>query len=430
VPSRPNMVFVHVDQLHHEVLSAYGCPDVQTPNMDRIAAEGYSFMESHATMPMCSPARASWFTGRMSKEHGCIINGFPILPDLPDLGQWLRKHGYDAVYTGKWHVTGRKVAESFDILVAGSSHGELGDSDVARSAVAFLQNRKSDKPFFLSAGFLNPHDCCFAFTDKANGAKYGFAEQIPDQLPSLSPDFEDIGGRDWSEQDWRYYRYAYFRMVEMVDREVGRIYDAVRRSPFADNTLFIFCADHGDGLGHHGHVAKGRLDEWAWRVSTIVSWPGVVQAGVRDHDHLVTGVDIPATVCDYAEMPLLPKMTFARSWRPLLEGKETEWRDHVIGETSRPTALAVRTADYKTIFDYDQPTRLYNITKDPLEMKDLAEDPAMKEVLAEHHRLAREFIQKAEIQPEPENPQLLHGKNLYPEYIELYARLTKEEVTA
>ena len=102
---KPNIVFLHVDQMHHDVIAAYGNPHVYTPNMDRLVREGTSFMSSYCSMPQCCPSRACWYTGRMSKEHGVMANPYPIDPNIPDLGQWLRECGYDCAYTGKWHVT-------------------------------------------------------------------------------------------------------------------------------------------------------------------------------------------------------------------------------------------------------------------------------------------------------------------------------------
>jgi len=244
---KPNIVFVHVDQMHHKALSAYGNEYVHTPNLDKIVREGYSFMESYTAMPQCCPARASWFTGRMSKEHGVVVNSYPIDPDIPDLGQWLRKVGYETVHTGKWHVSGRKVTDSFQVLHRGSGHGELGDSTVARSAVAYLKNRTGRKPFFLSVGFLNPHDCCFPASRDGGPGKYAFAAKIKDKLPPLpanfDKDYRNTGMQqiqNWSHQDWRYYIYSYYRMVEMVDAEVGRVYDAVRNSRPTTATASVF----------------------------------------------------------------------------------------------------------------------------------------------------------------------------------------------
>jgi len=405
---KPNIVFVHVDQMHHKALSAYGNEYVHTPNLDKIVREGYSFMESYTAMPQCCPARASWFTGRMSKEHGVVVNSYPIDPDIPDLGQWLRKVGYETVHTGKWHVSGRKVTDSFQVLHRGSGHGELGDSTVARSAVAYLKNRTGRKPFFLSVGFLNPHDCCFPASRDGGPGKYAFAAKIKDKLPPLpanfDKDYRNTGMQqiqNWSHQDWRYYIYSYYRMVEMVDAEVGRVYDAVRNGPYAGNTLFILTSDHGDGLGFHAKVSKGYLEEEASRVPAVVCWPGRIKAGVRDGEHLVSGVDIAATICDYAGVPPLPKMTVARSWRPLLQCEGTGWRDYVICETSvGPLSVCVRDLRFKSII-YEADTKLYDLANDPLETRNLAGHPDYAAVEKRHREQFREYLSRIEIYPGP-----------------------------
>ncbi|MFQ6131343.1 MAG: sulfatase [Armatimonadota bacterium] len=433
--SRPNIVFLHVDQMHHQAISAYGCRYAHTPSLDRIVAEGYSLMNMHCAMPQCCPSRASWFTGRMSKEHGVVVNGYPLDPRLPDLGQWLRQHGgYETVYTGKWHVSGRNVADSFHVLHRGTGHGELSDSEVARSAVAYLANRTGDQPFFLSVGFLNPHDCCFPATAHGGPGKYAFAPSIKDELPPLPgnfdhdyPDHGMLQVRNWSLQDWQYYIYSYYRMVEMVDREVGRVYAALRSSRHADNTLFIFTSDHGDGAGFHAKVSKGYLEEEAWRVPAIVSWPERIAGGQRDAEHLASGVDIAATICDYAEVPPLPKMSIARSWRPLLEGAEVRWRDYVVGETSiGPLSLAIRDARYKTIF-YQEQTKLYDIANDPLETRDLAADPGHAQVLRRHRQHFRDYLEQIEVYPEPTWGQEHWSRgNLYKAYVDWYAKVKAE----
>ncbi|TKJ38679.1 MAG: hypothetical protein CEE38_02960 [Planctomycetes bacterium B3_Pla] len=436
---KPNIVFVHVDQMHHKAISAYGCKYVSTPNIDKIAAEGYSFMESYSAMPQCCPARASWFTGRMSKEHGVVVNSYPMDPKVPDLGQWLRKTGYETVHTGKWHVSGRNVAQSFKVLHRGSGHGELGDSTVARSAVAYLNNRSGDKPFFLSIGFLNPHDCCFPASIDGGPGKYAFAMKIKDKLPPLPENFDydyKTSGtpktRRWSLMDWRYYIYSYYRMCEMVDAEVGRVYDAIRNGPHSENTLFILTCDHGDGLGFHAKVSKGYLEEEASRVPAIVSWPGKVKQGVRDTQHLVSGVDVAATVCDYAGAPPLPKTTIARSWRPLLEGKDAAWRDYVVCETSIGSLSAcVRDLRFKSII-YPGKTRLYDIKNDPLEMKDLASEPEYAAVKKRHRENFRQFISQIEVYPGPSAPIKTKARrrgpraNLYGAYVNWYKKVKAE----
>jgi choline-sulfatase len=425
--------------MHHKAISAYGCKYARTPNLDRIAAEGYSFMESYCAMPQCCPARASWFTGRMSKEHGVVVNSYPIDPNIPDLGQWLRKAGYETVHTGKWHISGRNVARSFKVLHRGSGHGELGDSTVARSAVAYLKNRSGDKPFFLSVGFLNPHDCCFPASSDGGPGKYAFAPKIKDKLPPLPENFDyDYRSdgmrqvRNWSHQDWRYYIYSYYRMVEMVDAEVGRVYDAVRNGPHRDNTLFILTCDHGDGLGFHAKVSKGYLEEEASRVPAIVSWPGRVRQGVRDTRHLVSGVDVAATICDYAGAAPMPKTTIARSWRPLLEGEDATWRDYAVCETSVGSlSVCVRDLRFKSII-YQDKTRLYDIGNDPLEMRDLADDPKYAAVKKRHRENFREYVSQIEIYAGPSDSTKIRvrgrslRRSLYKAYVNWYEQVKAE----
>lgn len=427
---RPHIVFVHVDQMHHRAVSAYGCPDVHTPHIDRIVGDGQSFMLNHTAMPQCSPARTSWMTGRMSKEHGVVVNGCPIDPKIPDLGQWLRRHGgYETVYTGKWHVPGRNPAKSFRFLHSGQGHGEMADSDVARSAIAYLANRQSDKPFFLSVGLWNPHDCCYATFKGGGPYKYAIADGMKDRLPPLPENFDydypETGQsrvRGWSLTDWRFYRYTYYRQVEMVDREVGRIYDALRSSPYADDTLFIFTSDHGDGLGYHANVSKGYLEDEAWRVPAVVSWPGEIEGDRRDDTHLTSGVDIPATICDYAEIPRMPKTTIGRSLRPLLEGRSVDWRSYVIGETSIPQlSTAVREADYKSIFYADGEPKLFNMTKDPLETENVARDPDHRDVLERHREHFREYIDRIELYTGPgRGPKKHQAQKRYDRYTTWY----------
>jgi len=448
---KPNIVFVHADQLHHKAISAYGCKYVQTTNIDRIIRQGYSFMESYCAMPQCCPARASWFTGRMSKEHGVVVNSYPLDPKIPDLGQWLGKVGYETVHTGKWHVSGRNVANSFKVLHSGSGHGELGDSSVARSAVAYLKNRTGKEPFFLSVGFLNPHDCCFPASIDGGPGKFAFAPKIKEKLPPLPENFDndyrETGMskiRNWSLEDWRYYIYSYYRMVEMVDAEVGRVYDAIRNGPYAENTLFILTSDHGDGLGFHAKVSKGYLEEEASRVPAIVCWPGKIKQNVQDTQHLVSGVDFAATICDYAGAPPLPKTTIARSWRPLLEGKKNKWRNYIVCETSiGQLSVCVRDLRFKSII-YRDSTRLFDIRNDPLEMRDLAGDPKYASVIRRHRENFREYLSRIEIYPGPpdfakhitrpgiqgrnkanirvRNPR----NNLYREYVNWYAKVKAE----
>jgi len=373
--------------------------------MDQIVNDGCSLMTNYTTMPQCCPARTSWYTGRMSSESGVPVNECNILPDIPDLGQWLRKHGeYECVYAGKWHIPGRDVGKSFRLLQHDTGRGEFCDGYVARACMGFLENYKGDKPFFLNAGFLNPHDCCFTAGASGGQGKFRFAKEIEDKLPPLPKNFETNGVHPhgssiWKELDWRYYIYSYYRLVELVDAEVGRLYDALRSSRFSDNTVVIFTADHGDGLGFHGNVSKGYMEEEAWRVPAVVVYPGRIPKGRRETEKLTSGIDIPATICDYAQVPMLPKMTVGKSLRAIVEGQPVpEWREYVVGESFLGTgAVAVRDKQYKSIHYCDCGVKVFDLIADPLEMKDLASGESGKSVIQRDRGRLREFLGKLEL---------------------------------
>jgi len=402
---RRNLIFVQLDQLHFNALSAYGNPYVKTPNMDRIAKEGYSFMKTHTVMPQCCPARASWFTGLTSKEHGQFVNGAPLRKDIPDLGNWIREAGYETVYTGKWHV-GRPTTECFEkvLQTEGTLKGEHMDEFVARSAIGYLQKRTDERPFFLNVSLMNPHDCCYNAAAAGGLGKYRLAEMMAEELPPIPENFvspSKMDSRGWGELEWRFYIYLYYRLVEMVDAEFGTFFDYLKNSEYAENNLLILSSDHGDGLGFHGKVSKGFLEDESWRVPAIV-WGNGIPQNVRDEDHLASSLDIPKTFTDYAGAPDMPNTNFGKSWRPILEGRKPEWREYVFGETSIPyTAMAFRdTQDTKTIFYSDGKIDAYNTAKDPLEKNNLAGNPEAQGLIRRHRTYFKDYLNTVKLNPE------------------------------
>jgi choline-sulfatase len=429
---RPNIIFMHVDQMHFDAMSTFGNPNVKTPGMDKLADDGYAFRKAYSSMPQCCPARASWYTGRTSAETGVPANGAKLREDLPDLGQWLRKEGnYHAAYAGKWHIPGREVGESFDLIYGQpSGMGEYIDGSVARACMGFLENYKDDKPFFLNAGFLNPHDCCFTAMANGGQGKFRIAEDIKDQLPPLPENFRfnpkyEKRLKGWDEDAWRYYIYTYYRWVEMVDAEIAALYDALKNSRFADNTILVFTADHGDGLGFHGSVSKGYLEDESWRVATIVIDPKKGIKGKQDNEHLSIGVDMTATICDYAQVPMMPKMTVAKSLRPLVEGKKIEWRDYIVGESFHGSQVAVRDNQYKTIYYCDNKgTKVFDMKADPLEMNNLASSSVGEKVRKKHKKYLAQYIDKIEVfEPQKQNK---HHK-IYLDYYNNFDKNMKQE---
>ena len=208
-------------------------------------------------------------------------------------------------------------------------------------------------------------------------------------------------GGKWDTDKVRLYTYYYYRMVEMVDAEVGRVYDVLRNSRHADNTLFVFTSDHGEMGGHHGLFKKGQFFDAALRVPLVCVFGDRAKVGRRDSEHLVSGIDIPATILDYAGIEPMPKMTVAKSLRPLLEGKRTKWRDYVVAESNSADGphRAVCMKDFKAVLNQDRSASLYSVKDDPLEMRDLAQDPKYAEPLGRARAFHNEYIDRITLHP-------------------------------
>jgi arylsulfatase A-like enzyme len=392
---KPNILYIITDQQHIQALSAHGCPYVQTPNMDRLVEQGTSFLESYSTNPVCSPARSSLFTGRTTCETSVITNGEGIRPDIPNVGQWMKPRGYETIFCGKWHIPGSWTYDipGFTVLPGGTGgKGTLGDQTISRSCEGYLRNRSGSDPFLLVATFLQPHDVCnftSRFSEKSEVPDY---PEIMDNLPPVPDNFEFDGKEpkgarlnrrkvaSWTKLHWQYYLWSYYRMVEEVDAEIGRILNALDDTGEADNTVIILTSDHGEGCGSHQMILKNTLYDESAKVPLVVSWPGNMRENIRDTEHLVSGLDIMATICDYADVPSPPK-TRGRSLRPLLENNADAWQDFVVTEVLHDTGRMIRTNDYKLIAFRDDPVRqLFDMKNDPGETRNLIDDSSVASV--------------------------------------------------
>ena len=409
---RPNFLVIICDQLNLDAIAAHGCPHVKTPNLDRLIARGTTFLESHSTNPVCSPARSSIFTGRMPVETGVTTNDLPINPGVPNMGEWLRRSGYQTVYCGKWHLPEGYpplAMPGFEVMPVGKAQGDLCDPIVSRECEAFLNNRAGGEPFLLVASFLQPHDICYwsIHHDRLVPADLPFAE-LAGRLPPVPPNnqsrpkapakLDRLVFRGFSEAQWRYYLWCYYRMVEILDADVGRLLAALETSGHADNTIVLFTSDHGEGGGRHSHVQKWYPYEESVKVPLIVSCPGRVAEGLRDADHLVSGLDLMSTVCDYAGAAPPPNVR-GFSLRPLLERRAAAWRDYLVTEHHQVGRM-VRTARWKYVqYEGDPVEQLFDLKNDPWEMKNLYDDPQYADVVKDHRRRLKEWESQMIVAP-------------------------------
>ena len=396
---RPNFLYIIVDQLSFDAISGHGCEDVSTPNIDRLITSGVSFVNSYSTDPLCSPARSSLFTGRMASETGVVYNGKPIHQSVPNMGQWLKQGGYETVYSGKWHLPNPKPARipGFQILETpqpGTS-GLFGDRVVSRVCEGYLHNRTGDDPFLLVASYIQPHDICAkTFLVFQQDSPYVGMEGKWPALPlnhkiyPKAPEEMDERYLGFSsDEQWKHFRYAYFRQIEMVDLEIGRVLDALDASPYRDNTVVIFTSDHGESAGCHGNAGKNTPYQEAVKVPLVLSCPSRMDSGRFDRSHLVSGLDIMKTVCDYSGLNA-PKGTHGRSLRPLVEGLGTQvWREFIVSEFKRYGRM-VCTQDFKYVKFGDEPTeQLFDMKNDPWETRNVYEDVRYSDILKEHRGL-------------------------------------------
>jgi choline-sulfatase len=428
---RPNILFILTDQQHADTIRAAGCPHLQTPALDRLCAEGLRFRESYCSHPICSPSRSTLFTGRMPSETGVWLNGKAggaVREDIPNLGQWFSgRSDYAAVYAGKWHVPECHTDRipGFRVICSGTEHmGNVSDPIVARACEAYLREPRGARPFLLVASLIQPHDICqWLHLNIRNPAALRYPP-LEAELPALPANF-NFDPREpaavawlrgiqqpalgaWTESQWRYYLWHYYRHVEMVDAEIARILQALDETGLADDTLVVLTSDHGEGLAHHQLVRKDFLYEAAAKVPLIARLPGEIPPGAADGEHLVSGLDILPTLCDFAGIPS-PALTTARSLRPLLKRETAPWRSALVVETSaraqstgdaRETGRMLRSQRYKYIRYFNDPQeQLFDLETDPGETQNLAATAGNEAVLAEHRRLLREWERQLEHAP-------------------------------
>ena len=160
--------------------------------------------------------------------------------------------------------------------------------------------------------------------------------------------------KNWDEFHWRYFRWNYFRFIEKVDAEIGRVLSILKQTPFCDNTVIIFSADHGEACGSHQMFQKFALYEEEVRVPFIISCLGdgvPIEKNKLDDTYFVSGVDLFPTVCDYAGIDDISEMCQGMSLCPIVKGQDVPWRDYAYIE-SNYWGRSIVTDDYKYITEY------------------------------------------------------------------------------
>ena len=427
---RPNIILIITDQQSARAMSnRIGRQYLKTPNMDYLANHGITFTSAYCANPLCIPSRSSMFTGLYPHQVGIQANendkdlgnvGFQMM------GNIFQKGGYETAYFGKWHLPydlKNKNSHGFEWLAHNKSNGI--DSLIPADAIGFL-HQKHEKPFLMVASFIDPHNICeWARGQKLPDGEVGIppgAEACP-PLPAnhapgknesdivtllrrsaqASPMFP-VGNFD--DTKWRQYLWAYYRMIEKVDGQIGKILEDLRKTGIDKNTVIVFLADHGDSQGAHSLNQKTNFFEEAVNVPFIITLPGMLKPEISTK-LIQTGIDLIPTLCDYAGIPVPPELP-GLSARKLATEKSVSSRGFVVssvkpiqgspvnGVKPDPDGRMVRGYRYK-YWIYSQGTQresLFDLKNDSGEMTNLATNPEYKAILMEYRKDLADWCEK------------------------------------
>ncbi len=433
-PKEPlNVLFIAVDDMNND-LGCFGNPQVQSPNIDRLAQKGVAFDHAYCQFPLCSPSRSSLLTGLRPDSTKVFDLRYHFRQDLPDvvtLPQMFMKNGYYVARVGKmfhygnpgdigtnglddkaswmerYNPAGRdKTSLELDVMNYTPKRGlgaalawysdSIGtdaqhtDGKVANEAIHLMGEHK-DKPFFIAAGFYKPHcpwitpEKYFDMYDSSSIKLPGITAETREKYPPLALA---------STNPWPYFgvthdqavqsKLAYFAAISFVDAQIGKLIDAVDSLGLSKNTIIVFWSDHGYHLGEHGLWFKQSLFEESSKCPLIISVPGSEQKG-KICPKIVELVDIFPTLADVAGLTP-PEDLQGFSLKPLLTNPDAAWDHPAYTQVQRKKVpgYSVRTDKWR-YSEWDlgaDGTELYDEINDPHELTNQVKNPDYKDVVA------------------------------------------------
>ncbi len=460
-PAKPDVLFIAIDDMNDWTTLFDESHPIRTPNLERLAARGTFFTRAYCAAPGCNPSRTAILTGLRPSTSGVYSNRDPwkkLVPDVVTLPQHFKQNGYAAIGAGKiFHHGGtgtdrannpsfeefyklrihaHKPPANYNGYVRGRDHGALaspswdwGEHDVEKQTdeytVEFARrvmgshpgetgppnrlSQRARKPLFLAAGIFRPHLPFWA--PSTTFARYPLRTVRMPPMPD--GDLDDVPpiGRKMAHTErfiWenttkqpagspgslRKMVQSYQAASDYADEMVGRLLDRLDETDRAKNTIIVLWSDHGYHLGDKTACVKFTLWEKANHVPLIFVAPGVAKPGTRC-DRPVGLVDIYPTLIELAGLPAKGDLD-GKSLVPLLKNPQAKW-DRPALMTQLRGNHAVRSERWRYIRYRDGTEELYDHTKDPWEWNNLASDPALADVIAEH----RKWLPKKEAGSKP-----------------------------
>jgi choline-sulfatase len=421
--AQPNFLILMADQLTARALPAYGNRIAKTPHIDSLAAAGVVFDSFYCNSPLCAPSRFSFLSGRQVSAIGAYDNAAEFPAQVPTFAHYLRRGGYRTVLSGKMHFCGADQLHGFEERLTTDIYpSDFGwtpdwtrfehrpswyhsmdsvtqagpctrtnqidfDDDVVYSARQKLFDMARDKdtrPFLMVASMTHPHDPYVIpqqYWDRYAGVDIDMPRVSASAVEAdpHSQRLRHVSGLDLqpvTDKQTHAARRAYYGAVSYVDDQIGVLLGTLAQAGFADNTVVLLLADHGDMLGERGLWYKMNFFEPACRIPLIVHAPG--RFAKRRVAESASLVDILPTLCELAGGPMdYATALDGNSLVPQLDGASGP--DEVIGEYLAEGAIAplvmIKRGRYKFLHSPADPDQLYDLADDPEELTNLASAP-------------------------------------------------------
>lgn len=398
---RPNVLFLFADDQRADTIGAFGNEVIETPHIDSLVESGYRFTNAYCMGAMqgavCVPSRAMVNSGRQLFE----ITDNRNLKDIPTLGELLQENGYVTFGTGKWHNGADAAVRSFTVgeavfLGGMNDHTKVPIVDIqkgettdertgqkfsnelfADAAVNFLTSYAYDDPFYAYVAFTAPHDPR-QFPEDLESMYPPEEMPLPENFQPQHPFFNGwMTGRDEALAPWprtktivRHQLAEYYRLITDMDRQIGRILQALEESGRAENTIIVYSADHGLAIGSHGLLGKQSVYEHSLKAPLVFAGPSIPHGQSEAFAYLF---DIPTTILSRTDTDL-PQGADGEDLSAIWSGDVDRVRDEVLLAYER-YMRSIRVDDWKLIrYTHINRTQLFNLAEDPHEMHDLAHD--------------------------------------------------------
>lgn len=435
--ARPNIIFILADQLRYASCGYAGDTAAQTPNLDRLAASGVNFRQAVSSMPVCSAYRASLFTGKYTSSTGMVINELRMNTRHTCLGHCLTRAGYETGYIGKWHLYANELGNHSDpknsfvprgpdrlgfdgYWAAYNFHHEYygayyhtetpekvffpkggyepdGQTDLA---IDYLRRTGGKgKPFFLMVSYGTPHNPWAvnnvpkAYLDRFRDTPFPPPANYAEEMDPYGDAWSNMRHTAAQVKEWKR---IYYAMAANLDWNVGRLLEALEQAGLADNTLVVFSSDHGEMFGAHGRMNKNTFHEEAARIPFLMRWPRRIPKGAVS-DVCLNTVDIMPTLLSMAGIDI-PKEVEGVDLSRAAAGKGEEGPEYAFLMNTGACAAwenghewrALRSPQVTYAVFRGCPERklppktlLFDNQADPLQMRNLADEPGHEKQRAE-----------------------------------------------